>query len=148
MAPSFSVQDGSMQTIAVSGQPTLTNEGEPVILFQWDGQSDLVRDVDILLAGKPSASNDLPNKSGKQQDGPDLDTLPSTYAVDRHAIAPQPSAPGAGRSTKRIKLEAGHEVQDGAGNGLSGDDETSEDTSTTWDITFTPPTLFTVDFSQ
>lgn len=148
MAPSFSLQDGSMQTIAMNGQPTLTNEGEPIILFQWDGLSDLVSDVDILLAGKPSTQNDLPNKSGMQQDGPDQAMQPSAYAVDRHTIAPQPSAPGAGQSTKRIKLEAGHEIQDGKGNGQSGDDETSEDTSVTWDTAFTTPTPFRVDIQQ
>jgi hypothetical protein len=148
-APSFSVVDGSMQTIAMNGQPTLTNEGEPIILFQWDGRSDLVRDVDIMLAGIPMGmTNTFPNKSGLQQDGPDADMLPSTYAVDRHTILPQPSAPGSGQSTKRIQLETGHEVQDGTGNGQSGDDETSEDTSVTWDTAFTAPTPFTVDFPQ
>lgn len=149
MAPSFSLVDGSMQTIAMNGQPTLTNEGEPIILFQWDGRSDLVRDVDIMLAGVPmGATNTFPNKSGMQQDGSDADMLPSTYAVDRHTISAQPSAPGSGLSTKRIKLEAGHEVQDGKGNGQSGDDETSEQTSVTWDTTFTAPTPFTVDIQQ
>jgi len=69
VAPSFSVVDGSMQTIAMNGQPTLTNEGEAIVLFQWDGQSDLVRDVDILLAGRPTAPNDLwlEDKSGDQR---------------------------------------------------------------------------------
>jgi hypothetical protein len=148
MAPSFSVVDGSMQTIAMNGQPTLTNEGEPIILFQWDGQSDLVHDVDILVAGRPTPQNALSNKSGIQQDGPDMDTLPSTYAVDRHTMLQQSSIPGSGQSTKRIRLEVGHEVQDGKGNGQSGDDETSEDTSATWDTVFTAPDPFTVDISQ
>jgi hypothetical protein len=146
-APSFSLVDGSMETIAMNGNPTLTNEGEPIILFQWDGRSDLVRDVDIMLVGVPKNSSDLPNKSGIQQDGPDVDMMPSAYAIDGHTIAPQPSAPGPGLSTKRIKLEVGHEVQDGKGNGQSGDDETSEDTSVTWDTAFTPPTPFAIDFS-
>jgi hypothetical protein len=148
MAPSFSLVDGSMQTIAMNGQATLTNEGEAIVLFQWDGRSDLVRDVDILLVGKPSPLNALQNKSGIQQDGPDADMLPSAYAIDRNTIAPQPSAPGPGLSTKRIKLEVGHEMQDGRGNGQSGDDETSEDTSVTWDTAFTPPTPFSVDIQQ
>jgi hypothetical protein len=148
-APSFSVVDGSMQTIAMNGQPTLTNEGEPVILFQWDGRSDLVRDVDIMLVGIPTGMfNAFPSKSGSQQDGPDADMIPSAYAVDRHTISAQLSAPGPGLSTKRIQLEAGHEVQDGTGNGQSGDDETSEDTSVTWDTAFTPPDPFTVDLPQ
>ena len=147
-SPSFSLADGSMQSIVVNGVPTLTNGGEPIILFQWDGNSDLVRDVDIMIAGKSSPHNDFSNKSGIQQDGPDADMLPSAYAVDRHTIAPQPSAPGPGLSTKRIKLEAGNEAQDGRGNGQSGDDETSEDTSVTWDTAFTPPDPFTVVLNQ
>lgn len=149
MAPSFSVVDGSMQTLAMNGQPTLTNEGEPIILFQWDSRSDLVSDVDIMLVGMPmGASNTFPNKSGMQQDGPDADMLPSAYAVDRRTIAPQPSTPGSGMSTKRIKLEAGHEMQDGMGNGQSGEDETSEDTSVTWDTAFTAANPFTIDIQQ
>lgn len=147
-SPSFSLADGSMQSVVMNGTPNLTNGGEPIILFQWDGNSDLVRDVDIMIAGKLSAHNDFTNKSGMQQDGPDTDTLPSAYPVDRQTIAPQPSAPGPGLSTKRIKLEAEHEVHDGQGNGQSGDDETSEDTSVTWDTTFTAPTPFAVDIKQ
>lgn len=141
MAPSFSIVDGSMQTIAMNGQPTLTNEGEPIILFQWDGRSDLVHDVDIVLVGTPMGmNNEFPSKSGVQQDGPDADMMPSRYAVDRRTIAPQSSTPGSGVSTKRILLESGHETQLGTGNGQGGDDETSEDTQVTWDTVFTAPT--------
>jgi hypothetical protein len=140
-APDFSLADGTMQTILVNGQPTLTNTGEPIILFRWDGTSDLVRDVDIMLVGVPTgATNDFPNKSGMQQDGMDQDTVMSSYATDHRTIAAQASAPGGGVSTKRILLETGHETQDGSGNGQSGDDETSENTAVTWDTTFTAPT--------
>lgn len=41
-------------------------------------------------------------------------------------------------------LETGFEQQTGAGNGLTGDDETSENTAMTWDTTFTLPTPGTV----
>ncbi len=144
VAPSFSLRDGSLQTIAMNGAPQLTNAGEPIILFQWDGQSDLVRDVDIMIVGVPSAVNALPSKSNATQDGPDPDKDSSKYAVDLGTIHAQPAAPGNGFSTKRIALEDGHEVQSGTGNGQSGDDETSEDTSVTWDGTaanpFTAPT--------
>jgi len=136
LLPSYSLRDGSMTTIAMSGTPNLTNAGEPIILFQWDGQSDLVRDVDILIAGVPSATNSLPNKSNITQDGPDPGSETSQYAVDAHTIAPQAAAPGSGAaplSTKRIALEDGHETQTGGGNGPAGHDETSEDTSVTWD---------------
>jgi uncharacterized protein len=145
MVPSYSLRDGSMLTIAINGAPQLTNGGEPIILFQWDGRSDLVSDVDILLVGAPSGpTNALPNKSNATQDGPDPDAIAGKYAVDLGTIRAQPAAPGNGFSTKRIALEDGHESHSGTGNGQSGDDETSEDTAATWDGTtanpFTAPT--------
>lgn len=143
--PSYSLKDGSLTTIAMNGVPNLTNMGEPIILFQWNGRCDLVRDVDIMLAGMPTGtSNALPNKSNAQQDGPDPDTDPSTYAIELHSIAAQQAVPGSGVSTKRIALEDGHEIHNGTSNGPSGDDETSEDTAATWDgapgNAFTAPT--------
>ncbi len=43
--------------------------------------------------------------------------------------------------TKRILPETGHETTGGGGNGLTGDDETSEDVSATWDSSpFSAPT--------
>jgi hypothetical protein len=42
-------------------------------------------------------------------------------------------------STQRILLEDGHENQAVRGNGQNGDDETSEDTSVTWDGTAAHP---------
>ena len=145
VAPTYSLRDGSMQVIAMNGTPTLTNSGEPILLFQWDGRSDLVRDVDIMLVGIPSGTtNALPNKSNATQDGPDADMVASKYAVDLGTIHAQPATPGSGVSTKRIALEDGHELHNGTGNGPSGDDETSEDTAATWDGTtanpFTAPT--------
>lgn len=140
-APNFSLMDSSLDTTVMNGPPQLTNTGEPIILFQWDGRSDLVRDVDIIIVGvSTGATNALPNKSGMSQDGPDSDTQPSTYKADLNTIKPQSATPGSGLSTKRIALEAGHEAQDGTGNGQSGDDETSEATATTWDTAFTAPT--------
>jgi hypothetical protein len=117
----------------------LTSGGEPIILFQWDGVSDLVRDVDIMLAGIPSSGNPLPDKSGMQQDGSDPDTSPSAYAIDARSIKAQPAAPSGTESTKRIALEDGHETHNGTGNGPAGEDETSEDTSVTWDGTVATP---------
>jgi len=138
MSPNFSFTDGTMQIISMNGMPNLTNGGEPVILFQWDGQSDLVRDVDMVLIGTPTAANGLPSKSSVQQDGPDPDTQPSQYAVDTNALMPQAATPGNGQSAKRILLEDTHETHGGSGNGQSGDDETSEDTRTTWEVSATP----------
>ena len=145
VAPSYSLRDGSLQTLLMPGTPQLTNDGEPVILFQWDGCSDLVRDVDIMIAGIPTGqANALPNKSNATQDGPDVGTTPSQYAVDVGTIHAQASKIASGLSTKRILLEDNHELHLGTGNGQAGDDETSEDTSLTWDgppgTPFTAPT--------
>lgn len=137
--PTFAIAGGTMLPIAMPTAATLTNGGEPIILFSWT-RGDLVRDVDIIVVGAPSTTNALADKSGMAIDGPDADTLASTYAADARTITAQASTPGSGLSTKRIALEAGHEVQNGAGNGLAGDDETSEDTAQTWDTSFTAPT--------
>lgn len=140
VAPAYSIGSATMTPVSTNGIASLTNGGELIALFYWDGASDLVRDVDLVLAGVPAAANGLIDKSGVALDGPDADTAPTAYAADARTMPLQPSAPGSARSTKRIALEAGHEVQGGAGNGLTGDDETSEDIAATWDTAFTPPT--------
>lgn len=139
-APTFALSGGTMTTVASNGVPSLTNGGELVVLFRWDGTSDLVRDVDILLAGVPSVGNALVDKSGVTLDGPDADVTTTAYKTDARTLAAQATAPASGRSTKRTALETGYEMQSGAGNGLTGDDETSENTAMTWDTTFTVPT--------
>jgi hypothetical protein len=137
IAPSFSIVD---LAIMANAAPALTNAGEIVVLFQWDGASDLVRDADIMLAGSPAVSNTLVDKSGVMQDGPDGDTQTSTYRPDLNTIPKQSSTPGAGMSTKRVAVEGTHETHAGTGNGIAGDDETSEDITTTWDSSFTAAT--------
>jgi hypothetical protein len=134
VSPDFSLVDGSLVSIAMNGAANLTNAGEPVILFQWDGKTDLVRDVDIMLIGGATGTNGLQNKSLALQDGPDPGTQPSQYAFDANKIKPQATTPGNGQSAKRILLDDNHEDHNGNGNGPSGDDETSEDTSVTWEI--------------
>ncbi|MEZ4401636.1 MAG: lamin tail domain-containing protein [Kofleriaceae bacterium] len=136
----YSLASGTM-TVLTTGTATLTNAGEPVVLFNWDGASDLVTDVDIMLAGTPSAANALVNKSGVAIDGPDANTTTASFATDANTL-PTQSAPASARSTKRIALEsAAVEVQAGAGNGVAGHDETSEQTNLTWDSAgYTAPT--------
>lgn len=130
--PTYSIADANL-TIVTAMTPSLTDSGEVVVLFQWDGMSSLVRDVDIMLAGTPTSTNTLVSKSGYPQ-------LASSYKPDSNSIGAQIGAPSAGFSTKRIRLETGHETQTGGGNGYTGDDETSEATGTTWDATFSAPT--------
>lgn len=135
IAPTFSLASGTMTNIVSNGVPSLTNAGELIVLFRWNGQSDLVKDVDLTLAGAPAVGNGLVDKSGIAIDGPDTGTTTSVYAADSRTLPMQGSTPGAGKSTKRLVTEVGHETQSGGGNGITGDDETSEDTATTWDST-------------
>jgi hypothetical protein len=136
-APTYSITDGTMTNTMVNGTPRLTDSGALVVLFQWDGSSGLVKDVDMMIAGVPTLTNVLVDKSGVMQGG-------MTYATDADVIAAQPSAPGIGQSTKRIAIEDGHETQTGGGNGLTGHDETSEHTEITWDTSFSAPTPGTI----
>ena len=116
----------------VGGSAGLTNSGENVVLFVWDGASDLVADVDMVNIGTPSVANAIGDKSGVTVDGPDADVIASTYLPDAFTMPLQTGDPGFGASTKRILLEAGSETT-GGGNGITGDDETSESITTTWD---------------
>jgi hypothetical protein len=144
VAPTYSIADGTVTVVASNGTPTLTNTGEMVVLFSWDGASDLVTDVDLVIAGAASSTNTIVPKSGMSIDGPDAGAAASTYKTDADTIAVQASSPASGKSTKRLVLETGHEMQLGAGNGADGDDETSEATGTTWDTTYSAPTPGTV----
>lgn len=104
---------------------TLSNDGESVILFYWDGTSDLVKDVDYVVWGD---KEEAVCKTGKVCDGPDPDNLPSSYKPDtpiinQHVIAP--GAPAFKTSFQRKNLlEPGETHQEG--NGITGQDETSE----------------------
>ncbi len=116
---------------SINGQGGLTNSGEVVILYQWDGQSDLVQDLDYAVWGDKAEAVD---KSGISVDGPDADTTPSTYANDT-PISGQDVITATGHATgmswHRIDMDEGAESKSG-GNGATGHDETSEDLSNTW----------------
>jgi hypothetical protein len=141
-------------TGSINGQGGLTNGDEVVILYYWDGMSDLVEDVDYLLynSGSPVANNEAVDKTGVSIDGPDAGTDPSTYLNDT-PIANQVSAinHGYGFSVHRIDYAEGAQIASG-GNGVSGADETSEDLNNTFtdysvpspNAAYTAPT-FTVD---
>jgi len=140
MAPTYSIASGTMTSVVANGTAQLTNGGELITLFYWDGERDLIRDVDLVLAGQPTAGNGLVDKSAVALDGPDTDSTTSTYSTDARTMTIQTNPVPSGMSTKRIANETGNEMQNGSGNGLTGDDETSETTSATWDTTFSTPT--------
>lgn len=120
---------------SINGQGGLTNSGEMINVFYWDGESDLVTDIDYVLWGDQAESV---NKSGVSIDGPDADTDPSTYADDLFfADQPFTTPPGSGSSAQRVMMSEGLETTTGS-NGVGGNSETSENT----DVTFenAPPT--------
>ncbi len=116
---------------SVNNQGGLTNSGEVVILYTWDGLSDLVTDLDYALWGDKA---EAVVKTGISIDGPDADSDPSTYLPDTSFFDQDVIAPGGhsfGNSFQRDDLAEGAEVKTG-GNGANGHNETSEDLSKTW----------------
>jgi len=145
--PRFSVAGGSSQQhmihIAGPANANLSNNGEMVALFYWDGAADLIQDVDLMNAGEPTNTNLLEVKTGLRVDGPDGDMVESEYAYDSGRMTIQVEHPTQGKSTKRIHGEAAYELQDPRvyANGLHNDhDETSEQIGLSWDAVFTAPT--------
>jgi uncharacterized repeat protein (TIGR01451 family) len=126
-------QTPDMVPAGSGGGPTLLDAGECMILFHWDGASDLVSDVDLIRWGSPSSVNNLANKTGLAVDGPDADESASTYLRDALTIPTPGSFPAAALSLKRIALEGANETSVG-GNGITGHDETSENVFATWDF--------------
>lgn len=117
--------------------PTLTNpsgtNGEVLILYTWDGQSDLVTDVDVLWWGTLASSHFT--KTGVSIDGPDADATPTAYQPDT-ATGSQLSigtVPSGTDAYHRLDPLEGDESQNG-GNGIGGDDETSENFPATWGV--------------
>ena len=122
----------------INGQGTLTNDGEVVVLYQWNGATDLVQDIDYVLWGDKAEAVD---KTGVSIDGPDPDSIASPYLADTATSSQDVAATAShasGESFTRIDVDEGTEVPTG-GNGLTGHNETSEDLSVTFDeLTATP----------
>jgi len=119
---------------SIGGQGGLSggiNNGEVLVLYTWDGQIDLVSDLDYAVWGDRVEAVD---KTGVSIDGPDADATASTYLPDT-AIAQQAvidlSEHPDGSSWQRVALDEGSETAAG-GNGIAGNDETSEPFRLTW----------------
>ncbi|MBW2458328.1 MAG: lamin tail domain-containing protein, partial [Deltaproteobacteria bacterium] len=125
--PDFDMDSGDLGAPAmegtIGGSAGLTNSGEMVMLFQWDGSSDLVTDIDYLVWGNTTNATD---KTG-------VTVGNGTYVADT-AAASQGFAPAEennGETMHRCDTAEDSETQSG-GNGTSGHDETSEDCSLGW----------------
>ncbi|MGE0709993.1 MAG: lamin tail domain-containing protein [Planctomycetota bacterium] len=116
----------------VSDDVGLTNSSEFVSLFRWDGESDLVQDVDIVLYG--TGTTGVMDKSPNQAaPGPDVrldslfdkDNVASTYKDDSSEAFQRDHRAPSGTAIQRVDFSEGNEVKTG-GNGITGNDETSE----------------------
>ena len=115
---------------------TISANGEPITLFEWDGVSDLVRDVDMVVAGEaPIAGHQVVPKqvlSPEGVDGPDGDDISSQYRDDEATLPSMEVRDANSGSYSRIVFEDAFEIATG-GNGVADHDETSENTRTTWE---------------
>lgn len=117
---------------SINGQGGLTNAGEVIIFLYWDGEYDLVYDVDYVLWGDKVEGVD---KTGIAIDGPDADSDSTMYQPDT-PIAEQTVVNAdddadeephdMGMTAQRAGVEEGPETLVD-GNGITGHDETSED---------------------
>ena len=116
---------------SINNQGGLTNSGEVVVLYYWDGVSDLVGDVDYALWGDKAEAID---KAGIAIDGPDAGSNTSTFLpdtdIDQQAVIDL-GAHSAGNSWQRVDLSEGGETLSG-GNGIDGHNESSEPFRLTW----------------
>jgi hypothetical protein len=119
---------------------SLTNDGEDVVIFHWDGRSDLVEDGDVVCWVNLA---ELPDKSAVSIDGPDVDAVASTYLPDLGTAVAALDA-GSGESTQRRNAIEYDEVDNG-GNGFLGHDETTEDWSTSFSVSTPTPGRFLFD---
>ncbi len=113
--------------------PTLSDGYESLVLYFWDGTSDLVQDVDFAFWGSGSTSSQF-DKTGVTVGG-------STYLADTPIASQQTissSSLNPGEAYMRNDEDEGTETTTG-GNGLTGHDETSEPLGSTWAITTQDP---------
>ncbi len=115
-------------------QPSLTDSGEPIILFFWDGHTNLVTDVDIFISGKsPTNNNALKAKTNLTIAGPSGPACPSAYLSDSLLMTPLVGDPTSDTNYNRVKLEGFFETNFN-GNGVGGHDESSENTRESWEL--------------
>ncbi len=119
---------GSIDAGPLSGVnvPALSDIAESIIIYTWDGTTDLVQDMDYLMWG---------SNQGVRFDKTGVTIGSSTYANDT-PVASQSAVAGAGpnfrHSFRRLSADEGTETLTG-GNGIGGHDETSENLADTFE---------------
>ncbi len=105
--------------------PALSATAASLILYSWDGATDLVQDLDYVMWG--ADNNVRIDKTG-------VTIGAGTYFADT-AVGTQEAAaatgPAVGSALRRVSADEGTETLTG-GNGIGGHDETSENLATTF----------------
>lgn len=127
-APDYDFDDTDAGAPAMLGElgatARLGGSQEMLVLFHWDGASDLVGDIDYLVWGNTSAAMDKSNVTVGAE----------TYAPETATVAQSAApSPPSNQAVARCLYGEGGEATSG-GNGLSGADETSEDYTQTWAV--------------
>jgi len=123
-----------MEDVTTGGNPQLEFIRGMVILFNWNGQSDLIQDIDYFPWGLSVFSSSWMDKSGIRIDGPDAGSDSSAYLNDE-AVSLQKAwqVPSGGQSLQREGIDEIDEIQSG-GNGITGHNEATEN----WKLSFAP----------
>ena len=103
----------------------LHDNSEVLVLFYWDGKNPHPLKMLIIFFGGNSHAIDKSLIDGYSNDTP-IENQESQFAH------------GQDSTFIRIDLEEGSETQLGSGNGIFGDDETSENLLSTWGIIKSP----------
>ena len=107
----------------IGGSAGLTNTGEMLMLFRWDGSSDLVIDIDYLIWGNTTNGTDKSSVTvGNSTYLNDTPLGSQSFTATEETV---------GETLHRCDTAEAHETQSG-GNGSSGHDETSEDCAIAW----------------
>ncbi len=113
--------------------PTLTDTSESVVLYRWNGATNLVADLDYMRWG--TTTSVIVDKTGVTIGG---EAYQPDTAAGSQQVAPLTSTQG--QSMMRVSADEGTETLSG-GNGATGHDETSENLATTWTTTTQDPAL-------
>ena len=123
--PDLSLVDTQFDLSSIGTNANLSNSQEVLILFYWDGISNLVQDVDYFLWGGIAQAVHKTTDDGYQFDdtSADFQVFKRNYSSSAYSDS----------TYVRQGIEEIDEIST-LGNGITGHDETSENFSLSWDV--------------
>lgn len=123
--------DAGNNSIVGATVPSLTNTGEPIVLYYYEPAAALTVDIDMFIWG--TSNSYQVDKTGVSVAGSTY--LPDTAKGNQHPFGP---ALEFGDAYRRVAGEDGNQVPSGS-NGVNGRDETSENWLTTFAMETSDP---------